>query len=134
MSRIRSKNTQPELVVRRYLHAQGLRYRLHVKDLPGSPDLVLVKYHCAIYVHGCFWHGHECGGPKALQLDKPYWAQKIQNNIKRDVLDQFHLVQSGWRMAVVWECTLRRKEQRQYSLQQLYQWIVQSQSDVLFLP
>lgn len=133
MSRIRSKNTKPEKIVRQFLFAQGLRYRIHDKNLPGSPDLVLPKYHCAIFVHGCFWHGHECQGERALQIDKPFWNQKIKNNIKRDALDQFHLLESGWRMAVIWECALR-PQHRQCSLSKILNWIRNSHDNMIFIP
>lgn len=109
MSHIKSINTSPELMVRRYLHAQGLRFRLHVKDLPGKPDIVLSKYHTVIFVHGCFWHGHE--GCKYFRYPKSrleYWKPKIEKNILRDAKVLETLRGMGWTVLIVWECQLKR--------------------------
>jgi DNA mismatch endonuclease, patch repair protein len=108
MSRIRAKDTKPELLVRRYLHAQGFRYRLHVKDLPGKPDIVLPKYKTVIFIHGCFWHGHE--GCKYYVVPKTrteWWLEKIGKNRENDKLSLKELKQDGWKVIVVWECQLK---------------------------
>jgi len=108
MSGIRSKDTKPEMTVRKYLHAKGFRYRLHTRDLPGSPDLVLPKYRTAIFVHGCFWHRHPgCRYTTTPASNVERWAQKFKANTERDARKQAALEEAGWRVIVVWECELR---------------------------
>lgn len=107
MSRVRDKNTKPELLVRRFLHGQGFRYRLHVKDLPGKPDLVLPKYKTVIFVHGCFWHGHEnCKKAALPQTRTEWWQNKIGSNKANDIKHSAALQKAGWTVLVVWECDL----------------------------
>lgn len=109
MKGIRSRDTQPEMHVRKYLHAHGFRYRLHARDLPGSPDLVLPKYRVAIFVHGCFWHRHEgCKYATAPVSNAERWQLKFNANIERDARKESMLRAAGWRVMVVWECELRR--------------------------
>ena len=112
MSGIRAKNTQPEVLVRKALHRRGFRYRLHVKDLPGHPDMVFPKYRAVIFTHGCFWHGHTCPLFKVPQTRRDFWVEKIEGNRQRDkrVLDALN--QMGWRVLVIWECALRGKAAR----------------------
>lgn len=108
MSHIRAKNTTPELVVRRFLHGLGFRFRLHVKELPGKPDLVLPQYRTIILVHGCFWHGHQsCKYFRYPKTNLEYWQPKIQKNIARDCLSQIQLEEAGWTVLIVWECELK---------------------------
>lgn len=107
MSRIRGKNTEPELMLRHGLHAKGLRYRLHRKDLPGKPDIVLPRYRAVILVHGCFWHGHNCPRFKLPTTRREFWATKIESSRVRDARDIERLVAVGWRVLVVWECALK---------------------------
>lgn len=108
MSGIRGKNTKPELMVRRYLHSKGYRFRLHRKDLPGSPDLVLPKYKVVIFVHGCFWHHHEGCTYASMPSSRPeFWFEKLQGNVARDLLRIDELIQLGWSVVVVWECGLK---------------------------
>ena len=109
MSGIRSKDTKPELLVRKALFAQGLRYRLHAKNLPGTPDLVFPAYKAAIFVHGCFWHGHDCRYFKLPSTNTAFWEEKIGKNKQRDALAQASLRKEGWRIMVVWECELKGK-------------------------
>ena len=104
MSRIRGKDTKPELMLRHGLHARGLRYRLHRKDLPGRPDMVFPRYRAAILVHGCFWHGHDCPLFKLPATRREFWAAKIEGNQARDARDIAGLAAAGWRVLVVWEC------------------------------
>lgn len=114
MSRIRSKDTKPELLVRKFLHKNGFRYRLHVKDLPGKPDIVLPKYKTVIFVHGCFWHGHE--GCRYFILPKSnegYWHPKIQKNISKDQNNKATLSIKSWKSVTVWECQLKRDSMHQ---------------------
>jgi DNA mismatch endonuclease (patch repair protein) len=108
MSRIRGTNTKPEMLVRKYLHAIGLRYRLHNKYLPGKPDLTLTKYHTVIFVNGCFWHGHK--GCKYFVLPKTrtdWWKEKIEETIKRDSIAIQNLKNLGWKLIIIWECELK---------------------------
>ena len=112
MAGIRSKDTKPEMTVRRFLHAEGFRYRLHTRDLPGSPDLVLPKYRVAIFVHGCFWHRHPgCRYTTTPASNTERWSQKFKANMERDMRKEAALEASGWRVIVVWECELRRTAQ-----------------------
>jgi len=108
MSQISGKDTKPEMIVRKFLHGNGLRYRLHVKDLPGKPDLVLPKYNSVIFVHGCFWHAHEeCKYFKMPQTRKEWWKEKLFGNKERDEKHIEELMQLGWNVIVVWECELK---------------------------
>lgn len=107
MSRIRGKNTAPELLLRRGLHAAGLRFRLHVRDLPGHPDLVFPRYHAVVFVHGCFWHGHDCPMFKMPETRRDFWQPKITGNRARDSRTHAALVGDGWRVLTVWECALK---------------------------
>jgi len=107
MSRIRSKDTKPEIVVRKALFAAGFRYRLHVKDLPGKPDIVLPKYKTAIFVHGCFWHRHEgCKRCTTPTKDREFWEKKFQRTVERDQQERIALEHAGWRVLTVWECEI----------------------------
>jgi DNA mismatch endonuclease (patch repair protein) len=109
MRAIRQKNTNPEMQIRRLLFAKGFRFRLHVKDLPGSPDLVLPKHRVAVFVHGCFWHGHGCHLFKVPATRTEFWLAKIQANRDRDYRDQNKLLAAGWRVLIIWECALKGK-------------------------
>ena len=104
MAAVRSKNTAPEIAVRQALHAAGYRFRLHRRDLPGSPDLVLPRHRVAVFVHGCFWHGHGCSRAKRPATNTNYWDAKRKRNIARDELSQRQLQAAGWRVATIWTC------------------------------
>jgi DNA mismatch endonuclease, patch repair protein len=104
MSAIRSKNTKPEIKIRSALHRLGYRFRLHVKDMPGKPDLVLPKYSTAIQVRGCFWHGHTCPDGHIPNSRQDYWIPKLDKNKKRDRQNDAKLRQLGWSLLIVWEC------------------------------
>jgi DNA mismatch endonuclease, patch repair protein len=107
MSRIRGKNTSPELIVRRLLHRMGYRFRLHVKNLPGKPDIVLPKYKTVIFVHGCFWHRHKgCRNCTTPTNRREFWLEKLNGNAARDKLHQRALRKLGWRAIVIWECVV----------------------------
>lgn len=119
MSRIRAKDTKPEMMVRRYLHSRGFRYRLNVRRLPGTPDIVLRKYRTVIFIHGCFWHGHEgCSLYVAPKSNTQYWTEKIARNAERDTIARARLHQLGWHTIVLWECQLKPRE-RENTLTQL---------------
>ena len=108
MSAIKSKNTKPEIAVRRLLHSMGYRFRLHRKDLPGSPDIVLPKYKTVIFVHGCFWHRHEnCKYATTPKTRPAFWESKFNENIRRDRTNQNNLIKLGWKVLVIWECDLK---------------------------
>lgn len=108
MASIRARDTKPELQVRRYLHSRGFRFRLVRKDLPGKPDLVLTRWQAAIFVHGCFWHGHDgCRYATVPRTRTEFWAAKISANATRDTRSIAALTALGWRVIVVWECALR---------------------------
>lgn len=107
MSRIRSRDTKPELIVRSLLHRMGYRFRLHRKDLPGKPDIVLPKYRTVVFVHGCFWHRHK--GCKYAYTPKSridFWQEKFHENIERDKKRQIELKRLGWKIIVIWECEI----------------------------
>ena len=107
ISRIRGKNTKPEMVLRRALHALGFRFRLHRSDLPGCPDLVFPRLRAVVFVNGCFWHGHDCPMFKLPATRTEFWAQKIAGNRDRDRRALEALAATGWRTMVIWECTLK---------------------------
>ena len=108
MSRISGKDTKPEMIVRKFLHANGFRYRLHVKDLPGKPDLVLPKYNSVIFIQGCFWHVHEgCKYFKLPKTNTEFWKEKLYGNKSRDQKQIQELEDLGWNVIVVWECELK---------------------------
>lgn len=106
MKRVRQRNTAPEKRVRSLLHKLGYRFRLHRKDLPGTPDIVLPSRRLAIFVHGCFWHGHDCRRGRAPTSNLEYWGPKLESNRERDSRKEAALVAAGWRVAVVWQCEL----------------------------
>jgi DNA mismatch endonuclease (patch repair protein) len=107
MAAIRSKDTRPEMVVRRALHAAGFRYRLHRKDLPGKPDIVLPRYKTVVFVNGCFWHGHTCSDGHLPKSNTAYWAPKIARNAERDRIHRVALEAAGWAVIVIPECEAR---------------------------
>ena len=112
MSRIRSKDTKPEILVRSYLFSRGLRFRKNDKRYPGKPDIVLPKYHVAIFVHGCFWHRHEgCKDATTPKTRTEFWLEKFDKNVKNDQIKQEKLRELGWKVIVIWECELKRSFQ-----------------------
>ncbi|MGY6410768.1 MAG: very short patch repair endonuclease [Alkalilacustris sp.] len=111
MASVRHKDTRPEMVVRRGLHAIGLRFRLHRKDLPGRPDLVFPRYRAAVFVHGCFWHAHQgCPGFRLPKSRQEFWQPKLLGNRMRDERDRAALLDAGWRVLIVWECAIRQRD------------------------
>lgn len=124
MAGIRGGNTAPEIALRRALHARGLRFRLHVKNLPGKPDLVLAKYRAAIFVHGCFWHRHHgCRYTTTPSTRPEFWNTKFAANVRRDAVVRSSLRDIGWRVAVVWECALRKEFTIEDAADKLRSWL-----------
>ena len=107
MSGIQGRNTKPEILIRSLLHRKGFRFRLHARDLPGNPDIVLPRYHAIVFVHGCFWHGHDCPLFKWPATRPDFWREKIGRNRKNDLQTRTALRASGWRVLVLWECSIR---------------------------
>lgn len=108
MSRVRGKDTSPERAVRSMIHRMGYRFRLHRKNLPGKPDIVLPRHRCVVFVHGCFWHRHKgCKRASTPQSNVAYWEKKFRRNVERDRQRRHDLRKLGWRVVVVWECELR---------------------------
>lgn len=127
MAAVKGKDTKPEMIVRKYLFSRGLRFRVQVRKLPGTPDIVLPKYRTAIFVNGCFWHGHE--GCKYFRLPKSnveFWKEKIERNIERDKESMQALLDLGWQVIRVWECELRNKSHREDTLNKIYNSITSS--------
>lgn len=110
MSGIRGKDTKPEIVIRKALHAAGFRYRLHDRRLPGKPDMVFPKYRAVLFIHGCFWHGHDCYLFRLPSTRPEFWKAKIEGNVMRDRAATEQLQAAGWRVGTVWECALKGRE------------------------
>lgn len=113
MSHIRSTNSKPEELVRKFLFANGLRYRKNVRSLPGCPDIVLPKYHTVIFVNGCFWHKHDCGRFAWPSSNIEYWIPKIKRNVERDEENYKRLTDMGWKVLIIWECELKKNVRTQ---------------------
>lgn len=125
MARVPGKDTKPELTLRSALHRQGFRFRKNVKSLPGSPDIVLPKYKAAIFVHGCFWHGHEgCSKSNLPETRQEFWQEKLTKNILRDQNNIRSLQEQDWRVAVIWVCFLKNKDTLSKTVESLSGWIV----------
>lgn len=107
MSGIKGRNTKPEILIRSLLHRQGFRFRLHVSNMPGKPDIVLPRYHAVVFVHGCFWHGHDCPLFKWPTTRPEFWREKIERNRANDHKATEALIADGWRVGIVWECAIR---------------------------
>lgn len=125
MAGIRGKDTRPEMIVRRGLHARGLRYRLHDKNLPGTPDLVFPGRRAVIFVHGCFWHGHNCHMFRMPTSRTGFWREKIEKNVARDAIAERTLITKGWRVLTIWECALKGRGRLPLGavLDQAAQWL-----------
>lgn len=125
MAAIRGRNTKPELLVRKLLHAHGLRFRLHNKALPGKPDLSFPKHCAVVFVNGCFWHGHDCAMFRWPKSRSQFWRDKIGRNVERDARNLRRLQRAGWRVAVVWECALKGplRLELDRSMSRLANWI-----------
>lgn len=127
MAGIRAKNTKPELLLRRALHSRGFRYRLHSPILPGKPDIVFPKYRVAVFVHGCFWHAHDCKYFKLPRSRTEFWQEKLLKNAARDEMVIANTQALGWRVLVVWECATREfraSDSGDALIETIAQWIV----------
>ena len=123
MSKISGKETEPEISVRKFLFRKGFRYRKNDKRYPGTPDIVLPKYKTVIFVHGCFWHGHNCRAGKLPETRKEVWKNKIDTNIARDKKNRQDLEKLGWKVLVIWQCELKNKKIRAEKLKEIEQKI-----------
>jgi DNA mismatch endonuclease, patch repair protein len=126
MRAIRPKDTAPEIQIRKLLFARGLRFRLHVRALPGRPDIVLPKHKVVILVHGCFWHGHGCYLFKVPETRREFWVNKIEGNRERDRRTEAQLLAAGWRVLTVWECAVKGSEKRKLDdvINEMERWIL----------
>lgn len=122
MSQVRGKNTKPEILVRKLLHRMGYRFRLHRKDLPGKPDIVLPKYKTVVFIHGCFWHGHNCKRGAKPSSNKDFWNEKLEKNVERDKKHVRSLEAIGWRCIVVWECETKNADLLEVKLKNGLEW------------
>ena len=121
MSAVKGKDTKPEMIVRKYLFSKGLRFRLHVRSLPGNPDIVLPKYKTVVFINGCFWHGHEgCKYSHMPKSNVEFWENKIIANLSRDEANEIKLKQMGWQVIRVWECEIKKVQDRTKTLEKLY--------------
>ena len=125
MSKISSKDTKPEILVRKFLFSKGFRYRINVKTLPGKPDIVLPKYKTIIFVNGCFWHGHNCKKGNLPSSNTDFWKEKISNTKSRDAKNSDFLVKLGWKVIIIWQCEISKIDNRTKILNKLLEDIKQ---------
>ncbi len=125
MAAIKGRNTKPELKIRQALHKAGFRYRLHAKDLPGKPDMVFPRYNAVLFINGCFWHRHNCDLFKWPKTRKEFWEKKINGNVANDRKKLTSLKENGWRVGIIWECTLKGKTRipEDAAIQKLAEWL-----------
>lgn len=131
MSKIRSNETKPEIIIRKYLFSKGFRYRKNDSRYPGKPDIVLPKYKTIIFIHGCFWHGHDCKYGKLPESNRLFWEEKINTNIKRDKKNKAMLIEGGWKVIVVWSCELNNQKKIETRLSALYIEITENIEGIL---
>lgn len=132
MAAIRGADTKPEMMIRRGLHARGFRFRLHDRKLPGRPDLIFPKYRAVLFVHGCFWHGHDCHFFKWPRTREEFWRGKIGTNVARDKASVAALHEAGWLVGVVWECALKGRQRRPSEdvLNAVSDWLTRGRGDL----
>jgi DNA mismatch endonuclease (patch repair protein) len=131
MAGIRGKDTEPELRLRRALHARGFRFRLHAKNFPGRPDLVFPKHRAVVFVHGCFWHRHaDCRYATIPSTRSEFWRKKFETNVARDSAVAATLLGSGWRVATVWECALRKPGTIQATSESMSAWLLSDETQI----
>ena len=124
MSRISGKDTKPEAIVRKYLFSEGFRYRKHVSNLPGKPDLVLPRYKTVVFVHGCYWHGHDCPRGKLPATNTDFWREKITRNRQRDLQNYHELAKAGWQVLIIWQCEINNKQKERQKMDQVREEII----------
>lgn len=136
MAGIRGKNTLPEILVRKEMHRRGYRYRLHASGLPGKPDMVFPRFHAAVFIHGCFWHGHNCTLFRLPATRTEFWKEKIERNRQHDVRVETHLLAAGWRIAIIHECTVKRRKQTDIAAvaDQLEEWLTTGGTPSIEIP
>ncbi|WP_245619822.1 very short patch repair endonuclease [Methylomicrobium agile] len=134
MSKVSQKNTKPEMKLRQSLHRLGLRYRLHVKKLPGSPDMVFPRFKAVLFVHGCFWHRHGCKATTTPKSSKEFWLKKFNDNVTRDKRHIEELANQGWRIAIVWECALKGNNEQIDSVAIILREWLKSEAKFICLP
>ena len=127
MSKISGKETKQEIIVRKYLFSKGFRYRKNDNRLPGKPDIVLPKYKTIIFIHGCFWHGHNCKAGKLPETRIVFWKNKILDNVGRDKKNTKELEKAGWKVIIIWQCEIKNKTSRDSNLDKLVKEIRNSQ-------
>ncbi len=132
MASITAKDTKPEIMIRRALHRKGYRYRLHGRALPGTPDLIFRKFNAVIMVNGCFWHGHDCALFRMPATNRKFWSDKITNNKKRDQRVRAELLDLGWRVLIVWECSMKGKQRTVFDdlILTIENWLLSDQSEL----
>ena len=129
MQHIRSKDTAPEIITRKFLFGKGFRYRKNDSRLPGHPDIVLPKYRTVVFIHGCFWHRHPgCSKASVPTNNREFWQRKFENNIKRDIIVKEQLNEMGWHVIVIWECEISTKKKREERLEYLVREIMENRS------
>lgn len=136
MAGIRGKNTLPEILVRKEMHRRGYRYRLHTSSLPGKPDMVFPRFRVAVFIHGCFWHGHDCALFRLPATRPEFWKEKIEKNRQHDVRVEAGLLAAGWRVAIIHECAVKRRKQADIAAvaDRLEQWLITSDIPSIEIP
>ena len=132
MARIKNKNTKIELLVRKALYSRGFRYRIHVGDFAGKPDLAFKKYNALVFIHGCFWHGHDCSLFRLPKTNTEFWEKKIQRNKEKDMQNTLINLSKGLRQLVVWECSIRGKDNDSFQkvIQKIESWILSNRKEM----
>ena len=130
MSKISGKETKPEILVRKYLFSLGFRFRKNVKDLPGKPDILLPKYKTIIFIHGCFWHGHDCKRGALPETNQEFWQEKIEKNFERDIHNISELRKNGWSVIIIWQCEIKNKEAKNIRLRKLIEEIKNNKTEI----
>ncbi|MCQ2109681.1 MAG: very short patch repair endonuclease [Fibrobacter sp.] len=130
MQAVHSKNTKPEVIVRRGLFKQGFRYRLHRRDLPGTPDIFVLKYGVVVFINGCFWHQHGCKLTSRPKSNSEFWDNKFTNNVVRDIKTNWQLSLEGYRVATIWECSLLNEESAKRTLERLTAFIQSDEESI----
>ncbi len=134
MSAVKGKDTKPEMLFRKLIHKAGFRYSLHNSALPGKPDLVLKKYKCAVFIHGCFWHQHGCPKSKLPQTNEEFWNEKLSKNEERDTRVVDELLDSGWRVLILWECAFQKKKRSLGDILSEFEFFIHSEEPYLEIP